>query len=141
VSEDYHVRNEDFERRGWRSGSDYYGNDQERYEGGDYDTSAIGAVRRYGSSERVGRGGEQDDWRGLRSAKAQGGFGGTRDQDFRRGDFGRGQSYNDRWQDSYRGSSRGATSYHGQQRLEPASSRERRQAASANGAAQHGREM
>ncbi|HET9445842.1 MAG TPA: BON domain-containing protein, partial [Steroidobacteraceae bacterium] len=88
-AQDYDMRDEDFERRGWRPGSDYYGNDQERYAGG-------------------GHGGEQDDWRATRSAKAQGGYGGTRDENFGGGDFRGGQSYNDRWQDSYGGRSRGA---------------------------------
>jgi hypothetical protein len=39
---------EGFERRGWRPGSDYYGNDPERYGAGNYDAGAFGAGREPG---------------------------------------------------------------------------------------------
>jgi hypothetical protein len=42
-----------FERRGWRPGSDYYGNNPERYEAGYCDVVASGAGR-YGAREYIG---------------------------------------------------------------------------------------
>jgi BON domain len=89
--QDYDGHDEEFHRRGWRQGSDYYGNDPERYEAGNYDAGAFGAGR-YGE----------------RSAKAQGGYGGTQDEDAGRREYEHGRSFNDRWQNSYRGSAGGA---------------------------------
>src|SRR5918994_5382518 len=64
ADQDYDQQDEDFDRRGWRPGSDYYGNDPERYGAGNYDAGAFGAGRYE-----------------ERSAKAQGGYGGTQDDD------------------------------------------------------------
>jgi hypothetical protein len=111
ADQDYDRQDEDFHRRGWRPGSDYYGNDPERFGAGNYDAGAFGAGR-YGSREYAGyaggRGGQQENWRGERSAKAQGGYGGTQDEDAGRREYEHRRSFNDRWQNSYRGSAGGA---------------------------------
>lgn len=70
-----------FERRGWRPGSDYYGNDPGRYGSG------------YGSETYEFGGGQRGVWE-------------NQDIDYSGRDTGR-SSFNDRWQDAYRGQGRG----------------------------------
>ena len=78
-------RDEEFERGGSRAGGDYYRNRDERYGGGEFAGQGRGAST-YGASnwddQRSGRSGE---WRG-------------------RGGESSGRSFNERWENSYRGS-------------------------------------
>ena len=88
---------EGFERRGWRSGSDYYGDDPERYGAGNYDAGAFGAGR-YGNREYIGdRSPPGENWEDTASGYGGGDYGGRKYG----GSYG--QSFNDRWQDSYGG--------------------------------------
>ena len=77
-----------FQRRGWRPGSDYYGNDPNRYGGGDYEPGA------YQSG-----GGQRSVWE-------------NQDIDYSGRDIGR-ASFNDRWQEAYRGPTREITPFEG----------------------------
>lgn len=85
---------EGFERRGWRPGSDYYGDNPERYGAGNYDAGAFGAGR-YADREYIGdRNASSQNWEDRTS-----GYG--RDHGGRNAGGSYGQSFNDRWQDSY----------------------------------------
>jgi osmotically-inducible protein OsmY len=88
---------EGFQRRGRREGSDYYGNDPQRYGAGNYDQFAD---RYYEGERRVLRGGS-DEW--------PGGDAGWSERTGARG--ARSSSFNDRWQNSYGGS--GSRAYAG----------------------------
>lgn len=89
---------EDFGRRGWRHGSDYYGNSPEHY-GPDSRGHAAGehggsVFDRYGRSREDFRRAENCDFENRYGAR---GYGGRSDDSSGR------QSFNDRWQNSYGG--------------------------------------
>lgn len=79
-------RGEGFQRRGWREGSDYYGDDPERYGAGNYDAGAFGAGR-YAGREYAGESRSYGrDWQGADAGGSESHFRGRGPKGYRRSD-------------------------------------------------------